>query len=228
MRRTVLMLGVLLVLLAMLPLGATAQEAPARIRVMHASPDAPPVDVFVDGTPILQNVPFFALSGALSAPAGSYRVQVAPTGAGPGAAVIDGVVTVSAGKAYTIAAVNSVANIEPLLLEDNIGVPPAGQARVRVFHAAPDAPAVDVKLAGTSTAVVGNLPFKAAAYLDVDAGTYSFDITPTGSNQVVFTTPPMRFERGWTYSLIATGFLTPATEDTPGFWVQARIDQITQ
>ncbi len=228
MRRILLMVGVLVALVALLPLAVTAQEDPALVRVMHASPDAPPVDVFVDGTPILEAVPFFALSGALSAPAGTYRIQVAPAGAGPDAAVIDAPVTVEGGKAYVIAAVDTVQSIEPLVLEDNTGIPPSGQARVRVFHAVPDAPAVDVKLAGTEIAVVGNLPFKAATYVDVDAGSYTFDFTPAGSNEIVFTTPPLRLESGWNYSLIATGFLTPDSEDAPGFWVQARIDQITQ
>lgn len=228
MRRTILLLGALLALVAMLPLAVTAQESTAQVRVMHASPDAPAVDVFVDGSEVLSDVPFFALSGALSVPAGAYRIQVAPAGAGPESSVIDATVQVEGGKAYTIAAVNTVANIEPLVLEDNTGIPPAGQARVRILHATPDAPNVDIKLAGTDTAVLSDVPFKAAAYLDVDAGSYTFDITPAGSPDVVFTTPPLRFEAGWTYTLVATGFLSPEGEGAPGFWVQSRVDQITQ
>lgn len=227
-RRMVLVAGVLLALVALLPLAVTAQDSTAAVRVMHASPDAPAVDVFVDGTLVLAEVPFFALSGALSVPAGAYRIQVAPAGAGPDSAVIDATVEFTGGKAYTIAAVNSLENIEPLVLEDDTGIPPQGQARVRILHAAPDAPAVDIKLAGTDTAVLSNAPFKAAAYLDVPAGSYTFDITPAGSSDVVFTTPPLRFESGWTYTLVATGFLDPDSEGDPGFWVQSRIDQIVQ
>lgn len=228
MRRLMLLLGMVLALVTILPLTTVAQEAPAQVRVMHASPDAPAVDVFVDGTLILQNVPFFALSGALSVPGGVYRIQVAPAGAGPGAAVIDATVQLDGGKAYTVAAVNRVARIEPLLLEDITEVPPAGQARVRILHAAPDAPAVDIKLADTDAVVLANVPFKAAAYLDVPAGSYTFDITPAGSSTVVFTTPPMRFEAGWTYTLVASGLLRPPSEDVAGFWVQSRIDQIAR
>lgn len=228
MRRMVLALGVVLALVAVLPLAVTAQDGTAQIRVMHASPDAPAVDVFVDGNLVLAEVPFFALSGALEAPAGTYRIQVAPAGAGPESSVIDAPVTVEAGKAYTIAAVNSLDNIEPLVLEDNTGIPTDGQARVRILHASPDAPAVDIKLAGTDTVVLADAPFKAAAYLDVPAGSYTFDVSPAGSTDVVFTTPPLRFEAGWTYTLAATGFISPDSEDDPEFWVQSRIDQIVQ
>lgn len=226
MRKTFLMMLALLAMIAALPFAVSAQDSQARVRVMHASPDAPPVDVFVDGIVILENVPFFALSGALGVPPGSYRIQVAPTGAGPAASVIDATVQFDGGKGYTIAAVNEVQSIEPLVLEDNIGVPPTGQSRVRIFHATPDAPAVDVKLAGTNTVLVSNLPFKAAVYLDVPAGTYAFDITPAGSADVVFRSDPLRFESGWSYTLTATGFLDASKG--PGFWIQARTDQITQ
>lgn len=229
MQRIVMIVGLVVALavaIAGMPALTTAQEGTAAVRVMHASPDAPAVDVFVNGSQVLSDVPFFALSGALAVPAGTYRIQVAPAGSGAAAAVIDGNVTVEAGNAYTIAAVNTVANIEPLVLQDQTGAPAAGQARVRILHATPDAPAVDIKLAGTNTAVLENVPFKASAYLDVPAGSYSFDISPAGSSAVVFTTPSMRFEAGWTYTLAATGFLTPPTEGAPGFWVQSRVDTV--
>ena len=61
-----------------------AQEG-SRVRVLHASPDAPAVDVYLDDAIVdaLTNVPFGTLSDYLTIPAGSYNIKVFAT-AGPG------------------------------------------------------------------------------------------------------------------------------------------------
>jgi hypothetical protein len=215
-----------LVLLALVAVAFAAPAASAQtmnmVRVMHASPDAPAVDVYVDGQAVLTNVGFFAYSNYLSLPDGTYNIAVTPAGASIDDAVLSGPLEVSGGYAGTLAAVNFLDSIEAVLYEDNNAPVPAGKTRVRVIHASPNAPAVDVKLAGTNTVVVQNAPFKASAYVEVDAGTYQFDISPAGAADVVFTTPALRFESGWTYTLVATGDLEQ------NFWVQARVDSVGQ
>ncbi len=218
MRKLILALIALIVIAAAAP--ATSAQTMNMVRVMHASPDAPAVDVYVNGQPVLTNVPFFAVSNYLSLPDGSYNVAVTPTGRPEANAVLRATLNVRGGYTGTVAAVGFVSNIEAALFEDNLSPVPAGKARVRIIHASPNAPAVDIKLAGTSTVVVANAPFKAAATVEVDAGTYQFDISPAGQTAVVFTTPPLRFENGWVYTLVATGDLNK------NFWVQSRVDKV--
>ena len=190
---------------------AFAQGSAAKVRVIHASPDAPAVDVFVNGNAVLTNVGFFAASPYLDLAAGTYRVQVAPTGAGAGSAVIDANVTIEAGKAYTIAAVGPVANIRPQIIADNLSAPAAGQAKVRVYHFSPDAPAVDVKLADGTT-LISNLAFPDASnYLEVPAGTYDLQVTPAGGSAVVINLPGTKVDAGQIYSVFATNFVASIT-----------------
>jgi hypothetical protein len=218
MRKLVLALIALLVIAVAAP--ATNAQTMNMVRVMHASPDAPAVDVYVNGQSVLTNVPFFAVSNYLSLPDGSYAVAVTPAGKPESDAVLRTTLTVRGGYTGTVAAVGFVQNIEATLFEDNLSPVPAGKARVRIIHASPNAPAVDIKLAGTNTVVVANAPFKAAATVEVDAGTYRFDISPAGQAAVVFTTPALRFESGWVYTLVATGDLNK------NFWVQSRVDKV--
>jgi len=218
MRKLILALIALIVIAAAAP--ATSAQTMNMVRVMHASPDAPAVDVYVNGQPVLTNVPFFAVSNYLSLPDGSYNVAVTPTGRPEANAVLRATLNVRGGYTGTVAAVGFVSNIEAALFEDNLSPVPAGKARVRIIHASPNAPAVDIKLAGTRTVVVANAPFKAAATVEVDAGAYQFDISPAGQTAVVFTTPPLRFENGWVYTLVATGDLNK------NFWVQSRVDKV--
>lgn len=190
---------------------AFAQGSAAKVRVIHASPDAPAVDVFVNGNAVLTNVGFFAASPYLDLAAGTYRVQVAPTGAGAGSAVIDANVTIEAGKAYTIAAVGPVASIKPQIIVDNLSAPAAGQAKVRVYHFSPDAPAVDVKLANGTT-LISNLAFPDASnYLEVPAGTYDLQVTPAGGSAVVINLPGTKVDAGQIYSVFATNFVASIT-----------------
>ncbi len=198
-------------LFALLAVPAFAQSGTAKVRVIHASPDAPAVDVFVNGNAVLTNVGFFAASPYLDLPAGTYRVQVAPTGAGASSAVIDANVTIEAGRAYTIAAVGPVASIKPQVIVDNLSAPAAGQAKVRVYHFSPDAPAVDVKLA-SGTTLISNLAFPDASdYLEVLAGTYDLQVTPAGGDAVVINLAGTRVEAGQIYSVFATNFVANIT-----------------
>src|SRR5918997_4449897 len=78
LRRAATLLGSLgLIALVAMP-AAAADEA--FVRVVHASPDAPNVDVWVDGETVLTDVPFTAVSDYLSLSAGTYNVQVSATG----------------------------------------------------------------------------------------------------------------------------------------------------
>src|SRR5690349_6229389 len=109
--RTLLVVGALFFALG-LALPASAQSGMARVRVVHASPDAPAVDVFVDGKAVLTNVGFTAVSDYLMVPAGPHKLAVAPSGKGEDAAVIAANPTLEAGKAYTVAAVGLVSAIK--------------------------------------------------------------------------------------------------------------------
>src|SRR3712207_9479531 len=56
----------------------------AQLRVVHASPDAPAVDVLVDNAAVLTNVPFKAASTYLSVPSGSRNLKVRAAGGADG------------------------------------------------------------------------------------------------------------------------------------------------
>jgi hypothetical protein len=93
--------------------------AGAKIRVIHASPDAPAVDVLVNGDIFagLADVPYFTASDYVEVPAGSYDISI--NVADTTTTVIDLPTTaLAAASIYTAIAVNEVASIEPLLVVD--------------------------------------------------------------------------------------------------------------
>jgi hypothetical protein len=161
----------------------------AQLRVVHASPNAPNVDVLVDNSVALPNVAYRSFSGYLAVPAGARNLKV--RAAGTTTTVIDATPTLAVGTSYTVLATGNVATISPLVLTDDLTNPAAGNIKLRLVHASPSAGNVDIYVTAPgdaladATPTLANVPFRAAsAYLEVPAGTYRVRITPAGTKTV--------------------------------------------
>src|SRR5579859_3389195 len=107
-RGMLVVLGVLALAVAfMAHSGAASANSKAYVRVVHASPAAGPVDVYVDGSKLLDDFTFGSVTGYVPVSAGAHRIQVAPDGKGRGASVIDVTVTLNSGAYYTAAALGT-------------------------------------------------------------------------------------------------------------------------
>jgi hypothetical protein len=180
----------------------------ATVRVLHASPDAPAVDIYLDDTAVsaLTNVPFATLSDYLDVPSGDHNVKVYATGTTTDP-VIDVDVTLAAGTAYTIAATDAVAAITPQVLVDDPS-PDCDTAQVRVVHFSADAPAVDIAPAGATPdeAVIKNLAYPDASdYVALPGGTYDLEVRPAGDTAVALDLPGVAIEDCMAYSVFAIG-----------------------
>jgi Tfp pilus assembly major pilin PilA len=186
-------------LIAMTAMPVTAQNE-AYVRVVHASPDAPNVDVWVDGKTVLTDVPFTAISDYMALAAGTYNVQVTTTGTTD--PVIDADLTLEAGTSYTVAATGLVADITATVLVDD-RAPADGQSKLRVFHASPSAPAeVDVVVTDGPVLVEALAYAEATDYLAVDAGTYPLEIRAAGEDAAALSLEAT-LEPGENYTAIA-------------------------
>lgn len=195
---------------------AAAQQADtARVRVVHASPDAPAVDVYLNDSKAITNLAFKASSDFAAVPAGSYAVKVTATGATD--AVISATLPLEAGQSYTVVAVGRLADITARVYQDDTSALAAGKARLRVIHASPNTPGVDVAVTG-GPVLITNLAFpNASDNLTVDAGTYNVEVRPTGTQTAALSAPGLALDAGKYYTVLAVGLLgeTPALELLP-------------
>jgi hypothetical protein len=204
-RLRVLAAALALAAITAIPASAASES---RVRVLHASPDAPAVDVYLDGTKVdaLVNVPFGAISDYLTIPAGSHQVTVFATGT-TSSPVIDATLPFDAGKAYTVAATNALASIEAQVLTD-APAPKASGAQLRVVHLSADTPAVDIAPDGAdpADAIVKNLAYPDATdYLDVPADTYDLEVRAAGTSTVALQLDPITLDAGKAYTVFAIG-----------------------
>jgi hypothetical protein len=165
--------------------------AEGRVRVVHASPDAPKVDIRVDGQPALDAIPFGASTGYVPVPDGAHKFGIYVTGTDTLVTEVDAVIAPN--SRYTVAAIgfaeaNKTPGFRVIVLPDDRDDPNDGVAYIRFVHASPSAPPVDIYVGGSPYETVrGRNPLLSAfpfgiatGYLGVPAGTYYARLTPAG------------------------------------------------
>lgn len=199
-----------------------ATTHPAFVRIIHASPDIGIVDAFVDGQKILSNFEFGTVTDYVPLPAGSHKLQIALIGKGASASLVTQTMVVDEGSAYTVAALGTNASgFSFSVFKDNNLVVGNG-AKVRVYHLSPFAGTVSIE-AGSDTIVQGLSYPRASNYVDVPAGSYTFNLT--GAAQ--YTPAPLSTDvKPWTVtSIFAVGpvkgntqirFVSTEIAGTPG------------
>ena len=186
-------------------------STPADVRVVHASPDAPNVDIVAnDGfmAPLISDLAFGAFAGYVGLAPATYNIKVVPTGAET-PVVIEADLDLAAGTAYNVIAVDNLATIQPLVLTaDNRRV--GTEAKLRVVHGSPTAMNVDIYLVAAGTDItdvaptLADIPFLADTdFLSVAAGSYDVIVTPTGTKDAAIGPATIELAAAGIYTAIA-------------------------
>ena len=174
------------------------------LRALHASPDAPAVNIVVDGTEALSGVDFAQGSGFLgvgqaeNVTATGAVVSVVVNAITPGGEVeaINADLPLEFGTETSVIATGTVAGgglpLPVIAVSNPIGEPiAAGNFRAQVVHGAPSAPAVDVyvtALDGPLDAPVNSAPLAFGDFtgqLEVPEGDYQIRIAVPGAPPTV-------------------------------------------
>jgi hypothetical protein len=201
-------------LTAVVALDSTAAPAAGQawIRVLHGSPDAPAVDVYVDGTKAITALAFGHITDYTPVPAGDHAIKVCATGSTTVCPIEAPALALADGKKYTIAATNELASITAQVLEDAPATDVTDQAQVRVVHFSADTPAVDVIVNDTTKLIAGLAYPNASPYAPVAGGTYSVKVCASPADTVCPLGPlSLTVEAGKAYSVFAVGSLAAMT-----------------
>jgi hypothetical protein len=199
--------------------GMNPMPETGQFRVVHSSPDAPAVDIYVEGVGIVAaNVSYGDVTQYVTVDAGTYNVQLRPAGADSSTDPVyeTGDVAIGADQVLTAIAAGLFNSTDAddqfrvLGLFEGFATPGSGNAIVRVVHAGPDAPTVDIDVGNDgSSEIVGLARFAdtGAAGIDLPAGSpLNIGIVASGATVTTFTTPALT--AGTEYFLIATGLLS--------------------
>jgi len=211
------------------PLPATGT---AQIRALHASADTPPVDVYINGSPIGTNIAVGNQTGFATVTAASTRVQIARNGSNVSTAPIDIAVPLNSALRYTAVAVGDLTQVsgperlQAVLIEDGGAPPPGGSAKLRVVHGAPTVGPVDVFVTPASaglpaTPTFANLAFSSVAPASsspaqvLGAGDYRIRIRPAGQTTVVYDSGSLRIDENTDLVAVAVRDVGPGPSLSP-------------
>jgi len=193
--------------------------ATSYLRVLHASPDAPRVDVYANGKLIARNLRYREFTQYLSLIPGQYNITAYParTTTNP---VIKTSVTLRPNSIYTAAAIGRLSNIELYAIgEPRIQIP-ANKANIRFVHLSPNAPAVDITTP-EGKVIFANISYKGITnYIPVAPGKLSIQARVAGTDNVVLTVPNIMLKPQRNYSVYAVGL----AGEKPGLQVLIPLD----
>ncbi|WP_243116415.1 DUF4397 domain-containing protein [Fonticella tunisiensis] len=175
------------------------------MRLLHASPDAPHIDAYLNDKLIASNLAFKGFTQYLPVTAGTYNIKIFPTGKRDNP-VINTRLNIKARSSFTVAVGGKLSNINLYIIPE---VPPKaipGKVFIRFAHLSPDTPNVDITLPD-GTRLFKNVEFKEyTKYIAVDEGTYTLQARPSGSNKPLLHVPNIRLKPNRYYTIYAVGF----------------------
>lgn len=126
----------------------TIPEDGSLVRVFHAVPNAPAVDVYVNDSLAFRNISFRQFTNYVPLSAGQYIVKLYATGT-TGPELLSSELSIPLGGIFTTAASGNINDLQLLVLEDYDATGPSDmESKFRVVHLAPNTPAINLSLDG--------------------------------------------------------------------------------
>jgi hypothetical protein len=190
---------------------STPKPLQSYYRLLHAIPDAPAVDVYINGRLTAPNLRYSNFTNYFQAPGGIYEVKVYPAGKKT-PVLIESNLQLVPSSIYTIAAVpdGSVGDGSLLPILEPLPGPTPGYAMIRFSHLSSGTPAVDITLPDGKI-LFKDVEFKdVTGYIPVPPGNYTVQARATGTNNVVLIVPNINLKPNKIYTVYAVGKPTGA------------------
>jgi hypothetical protein len=182
----------------------------AQFKAINASSVASALNIFVDGSLTLANIPYTGFSNYVALNAGTRTITVEAS-VTPGATLLTTSPTLKAATDTSIALYGSAGALGALVLTDANVSTLTATAQVRFVNVSPDLPSLDVyaNQALTASGLVQNSASGYALLAAVADGTnYQFDFDLSGTTAPVLTVPGVSLVAGGVYTIYVMG---PAT-----------------
>lgn len=194
-------------------------DSVAYVSLYHVSPDAPPLAIRVDDNRINFNpFEYTEHTGYLRFYTGERNLLFTPFDASN--TLLQTNVNLEDDMLYSVFVTGTANDLEALVTEDEIPEADAGNSLVRVVHASPDAPAVDLSTTGDEPLFSDVAYRNASEFTEIPAGSTSFEITAMGGDEVIATVDNVNFLPGRVYTLLIRGYQNPPAGNTNALSIQ--------
>lgn len=203
------------ILLLIVSLSSCLKDSPpapaaSAVLITHASPNAPSLDMYVDGALSLYNIPYGTDTGYAAINPGTFQFDFTPTG--NTASLLTQSITFGSNIYYSLFVVDTVGKLKMVAVEDNFNTVNADTAQVRYFDFSPDAPFHTLTITnGTDSVQYAIRNFNdqtstTTAFNNLKGGTYSVKLSTPGSSTPFKTFDNIALAGGKIYSFYLKGF----------------------
>jgi hypothetical protein len=188
--------------------GALVDNLLTQYKFINASQVPSPLNIFVDGSLQLANIPFTGVSNYQKTSSGTHNFNIEATST-PGASLLALSQTLSPATDTSIVLTGTAGALAALVLQDDNLPPPAGTAGVRIVNTSASGAAFDV-FVNFSKQVSGLAVNTASPYLNFNAaanvGTvYEFDFNVTGTTTALLKLTNVALASGHKYTIYIAG-----------------------
>jgi hypothetical protein len=186
----------------------------AGLNVVHASPSTEKLDLYVENTLVPNNTDFDYGDkiGYLNLITGNRTIIVKKKGTP--ANLLSESFSFEVQKGYTLFVGDKFDQLKYVMIKDDLSYPEAGKAKVRFVNMSPDAPALNLAIAGKDTDLFTDKAFKQYSdFVNIAPGeniTFNAENKETGA--LVATAANVKIEANKIYTIWVRG-LTDATAD---------------
>lgn len=176
------------------------------VRALHASPNSPAVDIYLNDTKLVENLSYEEFTEYLSVTPGNYTVKIYPAG-NTNNLILSKNVTIPPNSISTTAIVGMLPNISLVPSAEPKGPIIPGKLFLRFGNLSPNSPNLNLTLAN-GTVIFRNVAFKGVTdYASLVPGIYHFQLRDASTNKVLLDAPNIRLRENRFYSIYAVGLI---------------------
>jgi hypothetical protein len=188
--------------------GALVDNLLTQYKVVNASLVPSALNVLVDGSLQLSNIPYTGVSNYQRTSTGTHNFSFEATTT-PGASLLTLVQTLTAATDTSVVLTGTAGALHPLVLQDNNLPPPVSTANVRFVNSSADVAAFDV-FVNFSKQISGLSTNSASGYINLSAAastgtSYEFDFNLAGTTTSLLKLTSVVLTAGRTYTVYLTG-----------------------
>jgi len=162
----------------------------AYIRMFHAAPGAPEVDIYANGRQVAKRLAYGQFTDYISLANGTYTIEAFPVGL-KNSPVLSVSLPVE-NNVYTLALIGILPRIGILpIVDESIAVSPE-RANIRFANLSPNAPSLNLALKGGLNLIRDVSYTEVSDYIPMRPGNYNFVVTPATSSTIVTDVPRVR------------------------------------
>ncbi|WP_244648343.1 DUF4397 domain-containing protein [Ruminiclostridium herbifermentans] len=163
----------------------------SNIRVFHAAPGAPEVDIYANGKKVANRLAFGQFTDYVSVSAGMYIIEAFPVGL-KDSPILSIRLPIAEKKVYTLSVIGILPNIGILPVEDVYQPLFRNRVNIRFVNLSPNAPALNLALRYGQNIFTDIHYTEGSQYTTILPGIYNLVVKPTTVNTVVVNLPNVR------------------------------------